>query len=265
MKSDRHSEVKSIRLSSRGPNNANSAPSRDRALTAPFKPTKAERKLVQTLAERLRAKVPAPHFKVEQKSSKSVSVDQDHPDHLTGIAAILNAFGTINYEFADWLLGHLINGGCQATQSKPLEARDLNGAAAAVAGIRPRDETEAMLATQMVAVHAAAIAALRRLKSVETIDQQDSNGSLAIKLLRTFTTQVETLQRLRGKGQQTVRVEHVTVNAGGRAIVGNVTRGAGANDKIEEQPHARQLTHMPGEALPSDVEAHKETVSIASR
>jgi len=68
-----------------------------------------------------------------------------------------------------------------------------------MAGIAPRNETEAMLAAQMVAVHAAAIAALRRLKGAEMITQLDSNGNLAIKLLRTFTTQVETLQRLRGK------------------------------------------------------------------
>jgi hypothetical protein len=40
--------------------------------------------------------------------------------------------------------------------------------------------------------------------------------------LRTFTAQVEALQRYRGKGQQKVTVEHVNVNAGGQAIVGAV-------------------------------------------
>ena len=32
----------------------------------------------------------------------------------------------------------------------------------------------------------------------------------------------QTMQKLRGKGQQTVRGEHVTVNSGGQAIVGKV-------------------------------------------
>ena len=69
-------------------------------------------------------------------------------------------------------------------------------------GIGARDETEGMLATQMIATHFAAISALRRLKGSETVPQQDSNGNLAIKLLRTFTMQVEALHRYRGKGQQ---------------------------------------------------------------
>jgi len=35
--------------------------------------------------------------------------------------------------------------------------------------------------------------------------------------MRTFTAQVEALQRYRGKGQQKVTVEHVHVHSGGRA------------------------------------------------
>jgi len=36
---------------------------------------------------------------------------------------------------------------------------------------------------------------------------------------------VEALKRYRSRGDQTVRVEHVTVNEGGQAIVGNVRHG----------------------------------------
>jgi hypothetical protein len=38
-----------------------------------------------------------------------------------------------------------------------------------------------------------------------------------------FTTQVEALKRYRSDGQQTVRVERVTVEAGGQAVVGSVS------------------------------------------
>src|SRR3954466_15632574 len=49
----------------------------------------------------------------------------------------------------------------------------------------------------------------------------------------------EAIDRHRGKGQQTVRVEHVTVNAGGRAIVGAVSHpGRGDETENEHQPHA---------------------------
>jgi hypothetical protein len=44
--------------------------------------------------------------------------------------------------------------------------------------------------------------------------------------MRAFATQVEVLRRLRHGGQQFVRVEHVHVNDGARAVIGNVrTRG----------------------------------------
>src|ERR1700687_3627595 len=83
--------------------------------------------------------------------------------------------------------------------------------------------------------------ALRRLKGTETIHQQDPNGNLAAKLLRTYAAQVEALRRLRGKGQQTVRVEHVTVQAGGQAIVGNVTWGPGERKNQRNNPMQSRL------------------------
>jgi hypothetical protein len=47
------------------------------------------------------------------------------------------------------------------------------------------------------------------------------------RLARTYAAQVEALKRYRSKGEQRVIVERVTVNEGGRAIVGNVARGVG--------------------------------------
>jgi hypothetical protein len=51
---------------------------------------------------------------------------------------------------------------------------------------------------------------------------------------RTFTTQLEALKKYRSVGDQTVRVEHVTVNEGGQAIVGNVTTGGGGERRKPE-------------------------------
>ena len=50
---------------------------------------------------------------------------------------------------------------------------------------------------------------------------------LVNKLVRSYAALVETLDKHRGKGQQVVRVEHVTVNAGGQASVGAVSQGGG--------------------------------------
>jgi hypothetical protein len=47
-------------------------------------------------------------------------------------------------------------------------------------------------------------------------------GSTAARLMKTFVMQIELLRRLRNGGQQFVRVEHVHVNNGGQAVIGNV-------------------------------------------
>ena len=49
---------------------------------------------------------------------------------------------------------------------------------------------------------------------------------------------LDALSKHRGKGQQVVRVEHVTVQAGGQAIVGNVTQGGGGHHRSEDRAHA---------------------------
>ena len=77
-----------------------------------------------------------------------------------------------------------------------------------------------MLAAQMAAVHNATMIFARRLNHVDNIPQQDSAERAFNKLARTFASQLEALKRYRSAGEQTVRVEHVTVNEGGQAIVG---------------------------------------------
>jgi hypothetical protein len=63
-------------------------------------------------------------------------------------------------------------------------------------------------------------------------------ASAAARLLRAYATQVEALRRLRHGGSQTLRVEHVHVNEGGQAIIGNVrsgTAGEGHHFEQDEQ------------------------------
>jgi hypothetical protein len=62
---------------------------------------------------------------------------------------------------------------------------------------------------------------------------------------------LEALDRHRGKGQpQVVRVERVTVEAGGQAIVGAVSQGGEDGRKSDEQPRApAALAHEPSSTL----------------
>lgn len=101
---------------------------------------------------------------------------------------------------------------------------DVIGAALdAMAGFEPADPVEGMMAALAVAQHAAAMECLRRAM----IPEQPSEAAMrlrqqATKCTRAFADMAEAIDRRRGKGQQTVRVEHVTVQAGGQAIVGAV-------------------------------------------
>ncbi|MGY3437907.1 MULTISPECIES: hypothetical protein [unclassified Marinovum] len=98
-----------------------------------------------------------------------------------------------------------------------------------VDAMKPRDAAEALLLAQMAATHQATMMMARRLNHVETIPQQDAAEKALNKLGRTYASQMDTLKRYRSKGQ-TVRVERVTVESGGQAVVGHVTRG-GAHDE----------------------------------
>ena len=108
----------------------------------------------------------------------------------------------------------------------------------------------------MVVTHALAMSMLGRAKRAELIAQADSAGSMAVKLLRTYTTQIETLAKIKRGGEQTVRVEHVHVYPGGQAIVGAVSNRrveGGGDDEKGNQAYGthdpRTLTAASGTAL----------------
>src|SRR5262245_8168738 len=106
-----------------------------------------------------------------------------------------------------------------------------------------------MLAPQMAAIHNATMVAARRLNHVESISQQDSASTMLNKLARTFASQIEALKKYRSGGEQTIKVQHVTVNEGGQAIVGNVSQGGGGNGKNGGQPHEPCAANECGPAL----------------
>src|SRR6266576_639716 len=97
---------------------------------------------------------------------------------------------------------------------------EFKAALAAIDGIRPADEIEAMLAVQMVATYETAMDTLIRAKQADLMPTLQECGSLAVKLLRTYTAQEEALARLRRGREQRVIVQHVTVTECGHAVVG---------------------------------------------
>lgn len=75
----------------------------------------------------------------------------------------------------------------------------------------------------MTGVHSLAMQCLKRASHSPNLETLDARINRATKLLRKFTTQMETLDRHRGKIGQQMVVENVNVNEGGQAIVGPVS------------------------------------------
>jgi hypothetical protein len=132
-----------------------------------------------------------------------------------------NAFGTVSNAFVDASLQQLI-----ATARLPgsgISETAVNASLAFIESEKPRDQVECALVIQMTCTHTAAMAVLTRLGGGHGRDQRvAAMASAAARLLRAYATQVETLRRMRNGGSQFVRVEHVHVNEGGQAVIGNV-------------------------------------------
>ncbi len=147
-----------------------------------------------------------------------------HERQDVGYRLLAEALGTADPDFVNGLVDQLA--GATRRNGKLAEA-ELNFLLAVIKDVKPRDQCEAMLAAQMAVVHKQMMVFARRLGNVDTIDQQDSALNGFTKLARTYLMQMDALKRSRTGGEQTVTVQHVNVNEGAQAIVGNVTTQSG--------------------------------------
>jgi hypothetical protein len=130
--------------------------------------------------------------------------------------------GTLSEAFVDMALQHLE----RAARLPGNGASDvsINGALAIIAAFAPRNEAEAALALQAACTHMVAMVMMARIGGGHGGDRRlPALASAAAKLMRGHCLQVETYRRLRGGGDQHIRVEHVHVHDGGQAIVGAVS------------------------------------------
>jgi hypothetical protein len=173
--------------------------------------------------------MPTPSKPPEAESSEPLlTVKDDGTIVITGGDTLHAAFGSRNEVFVLGLVSQIVN---ITSQGPKVDEKAMNYVSAMIAGIKPRDEPEAMLAAQMAAVHNASMTFARKLAHVTTIEQQDAVERAFNKLCRTYTAQLEALKRYRTGGQQKITVKHVTVNEGGQAIVGNVSHGGKGSGK----------------------------------
>lgn len=196
---------------------------KEKAVTSAYVPTQKEDEAVSAFLATRKEKAPAPSIKVTDKGGV-MDISLDHPEPSIGVTILMKALATTDSDFFRGLIGQLCKAG---KQGQAMDGEGINFMLSVVKGVEPTDQLETMLAAQMAAVHMAIMTFARRLAHVENIPQQDSAERAFNKLARTFTAQMETLKRYRSTGEQKVTVQHVTVNEGGQAVVGNVNQGGG--------------------------------------
>lgn len=113
-----------------------------------------------------------------------------------------------------------------------------NAITGAMTALNPKDEIEGMLCSRLITLHnhymqAMATATRTAYSFNSEIDTADCFYNRATKLMRLYNETLEGLNKHRRKGEQKVVVQHQHVNVenGGQAIVGNVTRRGGDKGK----------------------------------
>jgi predicted O-linked N-acetylglucosamine transferase (SPINDLY family) len=189
-----------------------------------------------------------------ENNGHSPTVLLEHRDAAIARSLLREALGSASDEFVEGLICQLANAGSP-------HARDLNFALSIIKNVKPNDQLETMLAAQMAVTHVALMTFAHRLACVENIPQQDSAVNAFNRLARTYATQMEALKRYRTGGEQKVTVQHVSVNDGGQAIVGDVVQAprpsnqqhpANAKEALTDarRPPMRLVEGIRGEAIP---------------
>ena len=108
------------------------------------------------------------------------------------------------------------------------QRRNAGVAALALHAFAPQDPVEAMIAAQATALHFATMECSRRaMIQGQSPDVASKLRKDAANSARAMVEMTEALQRRRGKGPQTIRVERVVVQDGGQAVVaGSVVTSA---------------------------------------
>jgi hypothetical protein len=113
---------------------------------SPYKPTPAEAETLK--AYRAARAKRGPRLKVAVTGKDAVKIGVDHPDNTIGLVALMRAIGTTDFDFYNGLIGQLVN----ASKEKEASESGTNFMLSVIKGIEPRDQIEAMLASQMASV-----------------------------------------------------------------------------------------------------------------
>ncbi len=224
-----------------------------------YQPSETEKAVLQRVLRRMASK-PAPRMKVTGPGILP-KVVVDHPDERVGTALLMDAIGTEDPDFLRGLLNQLFN---LSLQGGLISGEDLNFMLSVIKSIQPRDPTEAMVAAQMAVAYRATMMYARHLLNVDTTQRENAARAFC-KFARVYTTQMDALRRHRSGGERKVTVQHVSVQEGGQAIVGNVTHSPRETAPKEAEPSPPAPTAAKIAPMPIDEESEEGATTPTQR
>jgi hypothetical protein len=199
---------------------------------AAAKKTAMQKKKSQEMEGAPRSSVGAEERINKHKSYMKIQKGEDSGKHTISGVAGENVFycGTYDADLTTNIADQVFHACMTGDKLTEQSTRRINATFAAILETDPQDATELMLATQMTTIHNAAMnLSGRALKNDQPIELASFYINGIAKLMRTYTTQMEALSKYRNKGKQqiTVKHQHVNVNDGGQAVIGDVNQGGG--------------------------------------
>jgi hypothetical protein len=168
-------------------------------------------------AEKALTKEPSPAISIFEGNGIHVKVTQGE-----------RLLGSHDRRFYSALSSQLVNA---VSKGDEISQEESDFAFAVLENLKPRDEAEGMLIAQMAAVHVQAMKFARKLNHAQTIEELEVMEKTLNKLTRSFTGQMEVLRKYRNGGEQKFTVQHVNVNEGGQAVVGNINQSKSTDGK----------------------------------
>ena len=214
-------------------------PGKQQGATAPAVPaqmSEAKQAQYQEHKKRIKSRPIRPIAKMTRREGGPPNLshgDGENPDFFG--AALYDLTGTDSPDFMQWAIS--IMSKIQDPSADP-NSQDVNAGLAVMAAVQPENETETLLALQMMAANQGALSCTARMRNAQFVDQLNIYGNLANKFMRTYTAQMEALAKIRRGGEQVIKYVHV--HEGGQAVIGSTINQhqGGRSDGRSVQSHA---------------------------
>ena len=200
----------------------------------PYQMTAHEKKIVQKRAARRAARSP------NMRMTGRRQIGPDHPNPFVGYELAFEEMG-VDSDVGRGILNQMMR---VSSKDGKADLERLNFQLSFVKSLKPRDALEAGLISQIALAQMQCMEVGRLAANVADPDWVERHERRLLQLMRIYVRQMEALKNYRSDGvRQTMVVEHVTVNHGAQAVIGNVT-------KHEASKQLGQLTQEKGAPMP---------------